>query len=93
MGAEKIGTAGPPPGLSVEESRETAERLSLRRGETLVLLSDGVGGEESLRLAFAEPVESPEALADRLLLSGGQDRADDATVAVVRLAPESLSAS
>lgn len=93
VGAEKIGTAGPPPGLSVEESRETAERLSLRRGETLVLLSDGAGGEESLRLAFAEPVESPEALADRLLLSGGQDRADDATVAVVRLAPESLSAS
>lgn len=93
VGAEKIGTAGPPPGLSVEESRETTERLSLRRGEMLVLLSDGVGGEESLRLAFAEPVESPEALADRLLLSGSQDRADDATVAVVRLTPESMSAS
>lgn len=30
--AEKIGTAGPPPGLSVTENRETVERLSLRRG-------------------------------------------------------------
>ena len=44
--AEKIGTATPPPGISVTESRETVEKLSLRRGgEALVLLSDGVDGE------------------------------------------------
>ena len=31
----KIGTATPPPGLSVADGRETVEKLSLRRGETL----------------------------------------------------------
>ena len=90
-GTEKIGTAGPPPGLSVGESRETVERLSLRRGETLILLSDGVSGEDALRRAGSE--ESLEALAEKLLQTGCRDRVDDATVAVVRLVPDSLSAS
>ena len=92
-GAEKIGTAGPPPGLSVNESRETVERLSLRRGETLVLLSDGAGGEDALRCAFPESGESLEELADRILESGNADRTDDATVAVVRLTPDPVSPS
>ena len=90
--AERIGTAGPPPGLSVTEDRETVERLSLRRGEILVLLSDGVGGEDALRCWFSDPDESLGELAARILESGDPELCDDATVAVVRLSPESLSA-
>ncbi len=84
-GAEKIGTAGPPPGLSVTDARETVERLSLRRGETLVLCSDGVGGEDALRCWFAEADEPPGELAARILEAGKLRSQDDATVAVVRL--------
>ena len=87
-GAEKIGTAGPPPGLSVTDARETVERLSLRRGETLVLCSDGVGGEDALRCWFAEADEPPGELAARILEAGKLRSQDDATVAVVRLVPE-----
>ena len=84
-GAEKIGTAGPPPGLSVTEGRETVERLSLRRGETLVLCSDGVNGEEVLHDWYCAPDEPPGELAARILQLGAAPGGDDATVAVVRL--------
>ena len=86
-GAEKIGTAGPPPGLSVTEGRETVERLSLRRGETLVLCSDGVNGEEVLHDWCCAPDEPPGELAARILDLGAASGTDDATVAVVRLMP------
>ena len=81
----KIGTATPPPGLSVNESREAVERLSLRRGETLVMLSDGAGGEEALRLAWERAGQPVGELAARILESSREDASDDATVAVVRL--------
>lgn len=92
-GSEKIGTAGPPPGLSVTDARETVLRLSLRRGETLVLLSDGVGGEDALRCCFAAPDEPLGELAARILESGNGSGGDDATVAVVRLSPDPSAAS
>lgn len=81
----KIGTATPPPGLSVTDSRETVERLSLRRGETLVLLSDGAGGEESLRRVWMDTESTTGELAAKILQSSQAVSADDATVAVVRL--------
>ena len=81
----KIGTATPPPGLSVNESREAVERLSLRRGETLVMLSDGAGGEDALRLAWERAGQPVGELAARILESSREDASDDATVAVVRL--------
>lgn len=81
----KIGTATPPPGLSVTEGRESVERLSLRRGETLVLLSDGAGGEEALRTSWERPSEPAGELAARILDASRQEGCDDATVAVVRL--------
>ena len=88
----KIGTASPPPGLSVTEGRETVEKLSLRKGETLVLLSDGAGGEEALRLAWVRSGEPVGELASRILASGETDGSDDATVAVVRLSRTSVPA-
>lgn len=90
-GTEKIGTATPPPGLSVTDHRETVERLSLRQGETLLLLSDGVGGEDALRCCFATPDEPLGELAARILEFGDPESADDATVAAIRLSLDSAS--
>ena len=84
-GAEKIGTATPPPGLSITEGRETVERLSLRRGEVLILVSDGVGVEEALGRIRGFSALPPGELAARLLELGGENREDDATVAALQL--------
>ena len=86
-GAEKIGTATPPPGISLTGTRETVVRLSLRQGEVLILLSDGVEGEALLRhmeLAMDAP---PGELAARLVRGSGAGAEDDATAAVLRLRP------
>ncbi|MBE6976941.1 MAG: hypothetical protein E7439_07135 [Ruminococcaceae bacterium] len=87
----KIGTASPPPGLSVTEGRESVEKLSLRRGETLVLLSDGAGGEDALRLCWERAGEPVGELAARILELCRPDGSDDATVAVVRLSHAPVS--
>ena len=91
-GAEKIGTATPPPGISVTEGRETVTRLSLRRGEVLILLSDGVEVGEILRRKGMSPEAPPGELAERLLEFGCGSGGDDATAAVIRLHPLNLSA-
>ena len=83
--AIKIGTAAPPPGLSVADGREAVERLSLRRGELLVMTSDGAGGEEILRASLEDAHMPPGELAARVLERSADQRTDDATVAVVRL--------
>jgi stage II sporulation protein E len=87
LGTEKIGTAGSPPGLSVTECRETVDRLSLRRGETLVMLSDGVDGEDVLRRAGAWWREPAGEVAASVLETVDEDSGDDATAVVVRLRP------
>lgn len=84
---EKIGTAGPPPGIRLTDVRETVDRLSLGRGETLIMLSDGVDGEEARRRAVICPEGPAGELAAKLLESGAADSADDASAAVVRLHP------
>ncbi|MBO5892602.1 MAG: SpoIIE family protein phosphatase [Oscillospiraceae bacterium] len=89
----KVGTATPPPGLSITEGRETAERLSLRRGQTLVLLSDGAGGEDAVHRAWQDADGPSGELAAKILASVPEDGMDDATVAVVRLQPVSVSTS
>lgn len=87
LGAEKIGTAGPPPGLSIADKRETVYRLSLRRGETLVLVSDGVGEEEALHCCLNMADASPGELARGLLTCGQLGGEDDATVVTIQLDP------
>lgn len=89
-GAEKIGTATPPPGISVMETRETVVRLSLCRGEVLILFSDGVDGEEALRRNDLSPDGPPGELAARLLEKGCGKGEDDATAAVIRLRPAGM---
>ena len=92
-GAEKIGTATPPPGLSVDGHRETVEKLSLRRGEVLILLSDGLDGEEVFGRSVFTPDAPPGELAAKILEAGCRDAEDDATAAAVRLRPNGLEAS
>ncbi len=92
-GAEKIGTATPPPGISVTGIRETVEKLSLRRGEVLILLSDGVDGEVALRQSDLTPDWPPGELAAKILESGRGKVEDDATAAVIRLRPTGLPVS
>lgn len=92
-GAQKIGTATPPPGISVTETREAVEKLSLRRGEALILLSDGVDGEGVLRRSDLTPDAPPGELAAKILERGCGNGEDDATAAVIRLRPTSLDIS
>ena len=87
----KIGTAGPPPGLS-QQARETVDRLSLGGGEVLILLSDGAGEDTLLRTQWTAPSLSPGDLAAAIVEHGAKD-GDDATVAVVRLCSSDASAS
>lgn len=89
-GAEKIGTATPPPGIGIADARETVDRLSLRRGEMLILVSDGAEVGEILRRGEVRPLP-PGELAEWLLEECGADGEDDATVAVMRLTPRRLS--
>ncbi len=91
--AEKIGTATPPPGFLVGRSPMTVQKLSLRRGEVLMLLSDGVDGEGVLRLSDLSPDLPPGELAAKLLEMGCGEGEDDATAAVIRLRPISLPLS
>lgn len=84
-GAERIGVPGPPPGLSVTERAFQQYRLTLRRGERLVLVSDGVGQEQALHCCCQMPQAKPAQLAQTLLRQGVLGGEDDATVVVVQL--------
>lgn len=85
FGAEKIGVASPPPGLSVMEEQEWVEHASLRRGEWLVMVSDGVGEREAMRCCMELGDGSPGELAAGILACGQLDHQDDATVVIIRL--------
>ena len=85
-GAEKIGTVTPPPGLGVETVRMAVEKLSLRRGEALILVSDGIDGGEIPHMTGLSPDGPPGLVAERILEQCSQE-ADDATAAVLRLRP------
>ena len=86
-GAEKIGTAGPPPGLSVTDYRESTERLSLRRGQMLVMVSDGIGEAAALRCCVDCAGKSSGEVAVELLTAGELGGQDDATVVTISLDP------
>ena len=85
MGAERIGVPSPPPGLSVLEQTELQYKLSLHRGQRLILVSDGVGQEQALHCCSAMPQASAGELARSLLRQGTLGGEDDATVVIVGL--------
>jgi serine/threonine protein phosphatase PrpC len=69
----------------VTDGRETVQELSLRKGEALILLSDGASGEDCLRAALEGTEPAPGEMAARILEYSRGAETDDATVAVVRL--------
>ena len=84
FGADKVGSMTPPPGLSVLDTREQVEKVYLRRGELLVMVSDGLEQDAVLRCCQSMAGASPGELGPTLLaghICGG----DDATVVVIRL--------
>jgi len=85
QGADKVGVATPPPGLSVTDNREITEKLSLRRGELLVMVSDGLGQEETLRCCQNLAGAAPGELGAALLAGSRVGGEDDATVVLIRL--------
>ena len=84
-GTEKIGTATPPPGLSVTDYQETSHRLTLRTQQLLVLVSDGVSDEEACRCCCDSQGQTPGELAARMLSFSRLGGEDDATVVMIRL--------
>lgn len=84
--AKKIGTAAPPPGVGVGgENTPEQYRLSLKRGEMLVLVSDGAGGAQTEAAIAAYSGESARELA--ALLISGLPAEDDMTAVVISLRP------
>ena len=85
LGVDRVGTVSPPPGLSVSEDKERADRFTLRRGEWLVMVSDGVGDGPTLSACADKKDLTPQELAEHILDRGQLISQDDATVAVIRL--------
>lgn len=85
LGAEKLGSASPPPGISVTEQAEVTENLSLRRSQILLMVSDGIPEEEALRYCSEKKLWQPEELANTVLACARLGGEDDATVIAVRL--------
>ena len=76
-----------------ELTPEAVVKLSLRRGDVLFLLSDGVDGEGVLRQSRLSPDAPPGELAAEILEMAGGGAEDDATAAVIRLRPADLCQS
>lgn len=84
-GVQMLGSACPPPGLSVEDDPETVDRLRLQSGDVLLLFSDGVDGEDAVA-ALEGQWDQPAGFLAALALEGGANGVpDDATAAVLRL--------
>lgn len=83
-----LGTGGPPPGLGIGSAYgPEVVRLSMSRGQTLLLVSDGVSGEElTERIAGARDWD-PQALADALIQGVSGAAEDDRTAVAVCLVP------
>ncbi len=88
----RIGAPGPPPGLEIGRGKESVSRVHLLRGDTLLMLSDGVstnGIKDWVKIHRDNP---PGELA-ALILRTGSDGTDDATAVVIRMVPKSKQVS
>lgn len=86
-GADQIGKTCPPPGLSVTEHRETSHKCSLKKGELLVLISDGAHDSETMRRCREHGNGAAGALGRSLMAHCRVTAEDDATVVIIRLNP------
>ena len=88
---KKIGTASLPPGLDVGEKHQAGcVRLSLQRGEQLVLTTDGVPEAVCEQYLRACGTLSPRELAAGVVACASESEPDDRTAAVVQLEPAAL---
>ena len=69
------------------------EKLSLRRGEVLIMVSDGVDGEEFRHRSDLSPDAPLGEMVAKILDSGGGMGEDDATAALLRLRPAGMPPS
>ena len=90
-GAERIGVTGPPPGIWLEERRETVHAITLRRDQILVLVSDGFSPDEVLRCCTEGVGQTADRLGMHLMDCLRSGRVDDATAVLVTL--ESIPAT
>ncbi len=84
-GAVCIGRETPPPGLSMEEIKETVDRFTLQQLAPLVLISDGVDAAAAIGALEGDFDQPPGFLATLILEAGQTDVPDDATAAVLQL--------
>lgn len=82
-GTEKLGIPSAPPGLSVTGTRETCCGVLLRKGQLLLLVSDGLVEAEVLDICRTQKQRAPAALAEALLKNAPHE--DDATVVTIQL--------
>lgn len=87
FGVEKLGTVGPPPGICVTDCQEMTYTVSLRRGEMLVMVSDGISETDALRCCADGAENAPALLAARLLSTSRLTGQDDTTAVLIRLEP------
>lgn len=85
---KKIGAASPPPGLGVGEGHQAGcVRLSLQRGEQLVLVTDGIPEQLCVQYLRSCGTPAPCELAAGLVACTSESEPDDRTAAVVQLEP------
>ena len=82
-GTEKLGTTSPPPGLWVTNTQEVTCSVLMKRGQILLLVSDGLEEAQVMALCRQQKHTSPAALAERLLKEASCE--DDATVVAIQL--------
>ena len=82
-GAEKLGGVSVPPGLSVTQTRQEQCGFLMKRGQILLMVSDGVEEGLVLELCRTQAGASTAELAQILL--GTAERHEDATVVSVQL--------
>ena len=86
-GTEKLGGPSVPPGLTVEDCRALTCRVTLRHGQVLLLVSDGLCEETVLRQCREETNTTAHGLARAILQQCQLSGQDDATVVTVQLLP------
>lgn len=91
---KRVGTAGPPPGVGIgEEHRPEVIRLSMQRGQTVVMVSDGLNPEEVQRRLRSCGDRTPKTVVSALTAGVKRPGEDDCTavaVCLTSLSPGSL---
>jgi hypothetical protein len=90
QGVKKVGTVSLPPGIGVGGTHQPQQiKLSLRRGEALILTTDGIDGEVAETSILRGRDCASAVLAATLVENGCSEGEDDGTAVVLKLRPVS----